>query len=73
MPVSRSPSATFEHFGDETRERVARAVPSRRLSTPEEVARLVVFLGSAANGNISGEIVRERSSTAGSTHAATAA
>jgi NAD(P)-dependent dehydrogenase (short-subunit alcohol dehydrogenase family) len=61
------------HFGDEMRERVAGAVPSRRLSTPEEVARLVVFLGSAANGNISGEIVREGSSTAGSAHAAAAA
>jgi 3-oxoacyl-[acyl-carrier protein] reductase len=63
----------LEHFGDEMRERVAGAVPSRRLSTPEEVARLVVFLGSAANGNISGEIVREGSSTAGSAHAAAAA
>ena len=63
----------LEHFGDEMRERVAGAVPSRRLSTPEEVARLVLFLGSAANGNISGEIVREGSSTAGSAHAAMAA
>lgn len=61
------------HFDDEMRERVAAGTPSRRLSTPEEVARLVVFLGSAANGNISGEIVREGSSTAGSTHAAMAA
>lgn len=57
------------HFGDELRERVSGAVPSRRLSTPEEVARVVVFLGSAANGNISGEVVREGSSTAGSAHA----
>jgi NAD(P)-dependent dehydrogenase (short-subunit alcohol dehydrogenase family) len=63
----------LEHFGDDMRERVARAVPSRRLSTPEEVARLVVFLGSAANGNISGEVVREGSSTAGSAHTAMAA
>jgi NAD(P)-dependent dehydrogenase (short-subunit alcohol dehydrogenase family) len=63
----------LEHFGDQMRERVAGAVPSRRLSTPEEVARLVLFLGSAANGNISGEIVREGSSTAGSAHAAMAA
>jgi NAD(P)-dependent dehydrogenase (short-subunit alcohol dehydrogenase family) len=63
----------LEHFGDDMRERVARAVPSRRLSTPQEVARLVVFLGSAANGNISGEVVREGSSTAGSAHTAMAA
>jgi NAD(P)-dependent dehydrogenase (short-subunit alcohol dehydrogenase family) len=60
------------HFDDEMRGRVAAGTPSRRLSTPEEVARLVVFLGSPANGNISGEIVREGSSTAGSTHAAMA-
>jgi NAD(P)-dependent dehydrogenase (short-subunit alcohol dehydrogenase family) len=63
----------LEHFGDDLRERTARAVPSRRLSTPEEVARLVVFLGSPANGNITGEIVREGSSTAGSAHTAMAA
>jgi NAD(P)-dependent dehydrogenase (short-subunit alcohol dehydrogenase family) len=62
----------LERIADEMRERVAGAVPSGRLSTPEEVARLVVFLGSAANGNISGEIVREGSSTAGSAHAAMA-
>jgi len=31
--------------------------PSGRLSEPEEVARLVVFLCSAANGNINGEII----------------
>jgi 3-oxoacyl-[acyl-carrier protein] reductase len=62
----------LEHIGHEMRARVAGAVPSRRLSTPEEVARVIVFLGSAANGNISGEIVREGSSTAGSAHAAMA-
>jgi NAD(P)-dependent dehydrogenase (short-subunit alcohol dehydrogenase family) len=63
----------LEHFGDEMRGRVAAAVPSRRLSTPAEVARLVLFLGSAANGNTSGEIVREGSSTAGSAHSGAAA
>lgn len=31
--------------------------PSGRLSTPEEVARLIVFLGSEANGNINGEVI----------------
>ncbi|RJL35882.1 SDR family NAD(P)-dependent oxidoreductase [Bailinhaonella thermotolerans] len=31
------------------------ATPTGRLSTPEEVASAVVFLGSAANGNICGE------------------
>ncbi|MDH6129141.1 SDR family NAD(P)-dependent oxidoreductase [Kitasatospora sp. GP82] len=31
--------------------------PSGRLTTADEVARLIVFLGSAANGNISGQVV----------------
>jgi 3-oxoacyl-[acyl-carrier protein] reductase len=31
--------------------------PTRRLSTPEDVAAAVLFLASAANGNISGEMV----------------
>lgn len=31
--------------------------PSGRLSTPEQVARLIVFLGSEANGNINGEVI----------------
>lgn len=31
--------------------------PSGRLTTPEEVARLIVFLGSAANGNVNGAVI----------------
>ncbi|EID55005.1 SDR family NAD(P)-dependent oxidoreductase [Saccharomonospora xinjiangensis] len=46
----------------------AAAVPSRRLSTPDEVARLVTFLGSEANGNLTGELVREGSSAARAPH-----
>jgi NAD(P)-dependent dehydrogenase (short-subunit alcohol dehydrogenase family) len=37
---------------------LAAATPSRRLTTEEDVARLVVFLGSAANGNITGTAAR---------------
>jgi 3-oxoacyl-[acyl-carrier protein] reductase len=32
--------------------------PSGRLSDPEDIARLIVFLGSEANGNVTGEVVR---------------
>ncbi|CAM2800989.1 SDR family NAD(P)-dependent oxidoreductase [Saccharomonospora xinjiangensis] len=46
----------------------AAAVPSRRLSTPDDVARLVTFLGSEANGNLTGELVREGSSAARAPH-----
>jgi len=48
---------------------IAGRVPSRRLSDPEDVAELIVFLASAANRNVSGEIVREGSATGRSAHA----
>jgi 3-oxoacyl-[acyl-carrier protein] reductase len=53
-----------EHFPDELRERVAAVVPQRRLSTAEDVARLVLFLGSEANTSVTGELVREGTSAA---------
>ncbi|WP_329239521.1 SDR family oxidoreductase (plasmid) [Streptomyces sp. NBC_00111] len=39
-------------------ENKARSLPSGRMNTPEDVARTVVFLGSAANGNVHGEALR---------------
>ncbi|MEU2182072.1 SDR family NAD(P)-dependent oxidoreductase [Streptomyces thermolilacinus] len=39
----------------EIRERELRATPTGRLSSPEDVARTVLFLGSAANGNMTGQ------------------
>lgn len=44
----------LERFPDETRETVQQRTPSTNLSAPEDVATAVVFLGSPANGNISG-------------------
>jgi NAD(P)-dependent dehydrogenase (short-subunit alcohol dehydrogenase family) len=41
-------------FGDEVRETVRSRTPSRRLTVPEDVASAIVYLGSPANGNISG-------------------
>jgi NAD(P)-dependent dehydrogenase (short-subunit alcohol dehydrogenase family) len=52
----------------EIAERFAARVPSRRLSTPDDLTGLIVFLASAANGNISGELVREGSATGRSAH-----
>ncbi len=40
------------------REQVANQTPTGRLTTPEDVAAAVVFLGSAANGHVNGQIVR---------------
>jgi NAD(P)-dependent dehydrogenase (short-subunit alcohol dehydrogenase family) len=41
-------------FGDKLRETVRSRTPSGRLSVPEDVASAIVYLGSPANGNISG-------------------
>ncbi len=51
-------------------EALAEGTPSRRLSTPDDIAPLLVFLGSAANGNLTGELVREGTSAARAPHAA---
>jgi 3-oxoacyl-[acyl-carrier protein] reductase len=40
------------------KDQVREHTPTRRLTTPEDVARLIVFLGSPANGQITGEVVR---------------
>jgi len=47
---------------------VAARTPSRRLSSPQDVAKLIVFLGSAANANLTGELLREGSSAGRSGH-----
>jgi NAD(P)-dependent dehydrogenase (short-subunit alcohol dehydrogenase family) len=49
-------------------ETIASRMPSKRLSEPSDVAALILFLASAANGNISGEILREGSANGGSAH-----
>lgn len=40
------------------RQAVAQQAPTQRLSTPEDIAAAVLFLGSGANGNTTGEILR---------------
>jgi NAD(P)-dependent dehydrogenase (short-subunit alcohol dehydrogenase family) len=41
-------------FGDEVRETVRGRTPSGRLSVPDDVASAIVYLGSPANGNVTG-------------------
>jgi len=41
-------------FSDSVRESVRQRTPSRRLSVPDDVAAVVLLLGSPANGNITG-------------------
>lgn len=52
------------NFPPQMRDSVAAQTPTRRLSVPEDVASMVVFLGSAANTNTSSEIVHEGQATA---------
>jgi NAD(P)-dependent dehydrogenase (short-subunit alcohol dehydrogenase family) len=51
-------------FGAEIFDRVGELVPQGRASTADDVARLVLFLGSAANTSVTGELVREGTSAA---------
>lgn len=53
-----------QRFGTEIVERVGELVPQRRVSGASDVARLVLFLGSAANTSVTGELVREGTSAA---------
>lgn len=41
-------------FGDDVREPVRQRTPSGHLSVPQDIASVVVFLGSPANGNVTG-------------------
>ena len=47
-------------------EKSRQETPSGRLTTAEEVARLIVFLGSDGNGNVNGEVIHTAGHTAGS-------
>jgi len=42
----------------EQREQIKQHIPTRQLITPEDVAAVIVFLGSQVNRQITGEIVR---------------
>ncbi|WP_247002410.1 SDR family NAD(P)-dependent oxidoreductase [Halosolutus gelatinilyticus] len=42
---------------EDVRQAVAKRTPSGRITTPEDVANLVVYLGSEANGNVNGAVV----------------
>jgi NAD(P)-dependent dehydrogenase (short-subunit alcohol dehydrogenase family) len=53
-----------DRFPDELFERAGALTPQRRVSTPEDVARVVLWLGSDANTSITGEVIREGTSAA---------
>jgi len=49
-------SSGTEQYGAELREMARRATPLKRLGTPEEVARVIVFLASDANDFVTGSV-----------------
>jgi 3-oxoacyl-[acyl-carrier protein] reductase len=51
-------------FGKALFERAGALTPQRRVSTPEDVARVVLWLGSEANTSVTGEVIREGTSAA---------
>ena len=58
MPGAVMTERTQEHISAEQREQIKQHTPTRQLITPEDVAALIVFLGSPVNKQITGEIIR---------------
>jgi citronellol/citronellal dehydrogenase len=55
-PGNNIRSSGTAQYGDEALELARRATPLRRLGTPEEVARVIVFLASDHNDFVTGSI-----------------
>ena len=60
---TRTPAGT-ERLGQEIFERAGALTPQGRVSTAEDVAALTLWLGSAANTSVTGEVIREGTSSA---------
>lgn len=57
MPGFTVTERNLEAMPDEVRRSAALMTPTRKLSVPADAANLIVFLGSAANGNINGQLI----------------
>lgn len=57
MPGMVLTEKNLEQVPQSDRETIAEQTPSKCITTPEDVADLVVFLGSTANGNINGAVI----------------
>jgi 3-oxoacyl-[acyl-carrier protein] reductase len=58
MPGAVMTERTQQNTTAEQREQIRQHMPTRLLTTPEDVAALIVFLGSPVNRQITGEIIR---------------
>lgn len=57
-------AANHDRFPDELFARAGALTPQRRVSTAEDVAGVVLWLGSDANTSVTGEVIREGTSNA---------
>lgn len=48
----------MKYFPDEFREKAVEGFPTKRITLPEDVVSMIVYLGSAANGHVNGEHIR---------------
>jgi len=58
MPGAVMTERTKQNITPEQKEQIKQTMPTRQLITPEDVAALIVFLGSPVNRQITGEILR---------------
>lgn len=58
MPGAVMTERTQSNITAEQREQIRQHMPTRQLTTPEDVAALIVFHGSPVNRQITGEIIR---------------
>jgi NAD(P)-dependent dehydrogenase (short-subunit alcohol dehydrogenase family) len=58
MPGAVMTERTQQHISPEQLEQIKQRMATRQLMTPEDVAALIVFLGSPVNRQITGEIIR---------------
>ena len=57
MPGSVATEENLQQIPKQYIDMIVNETPSRRMTTPEDVANLIVFLGSRANANVNGQIV----------------
>jgi len=58
MPGAVMTERTAKNIPDQQKEQIRQHMPTRQLITPEDVAAVIVFLGSPVNKQIIGEIIR---------------
>lgn len=58
MPGAVLTERTLKNLKDEHRKQIEINTPTRQISTPEDIAALIVFLGSPVNRQITGEVIR---------------